>query len=395
MKWGQADRLDRLPPYLFAALDRTRQQVVRQGKTVISLGVGDPDLPTPEPIINALKAAADNPANHRYPSYEGLQTFRQAVADWYGRRFGVRLDAETEVLTLIGSKEGLGHLPLAMLNPGDTALIPDPAYPVYAAGTLLAGGVPYLFPLRQEHNFLPDVAAIPSSVAKRAKILFLNYPNNPTSATVPAGFFQSVVAMAKRYGWLVCHDAAYSEIFYDGARPRSFLQTPGAREVGIEFHSLSKTYNMTGWRIGFAVGQSQAIAALGRVKSNLDSGVFQAIQEAGIAALSLHESYLGGIRRIYQARRDLVIRGLKDLGFEPVVPKATFYVWLPISSSRGRRIRSAVFSLRLLERAGILTTPGRGFGEAGEGYIRMALTVSEETLARALEQWKRAGLGAT
>lgn len=390
MKWTRADRIDRLPPYLFATLDRMRQDAIRRGLEVVSLGVGDPDLPTPEPVVERLKAAAEEPANHRYPSYEGLLAFRQAVAAWYARRFGVRLDPETEVLTLIGSKEGLGHLPLAVLNPGDVALVPDPAYPVYTAGTVLAGATPHLLPLRQEHGFLPDLDAVPSRVATQAKLLFLNYPNNPTSATAPPDFFQRVCRLAERHGWLVCHDAAYSEIFYDGVRPRSFLETPGAKEVGIEFHSLSKTYNMTGWRIGFVVGQAKALAALGRIKSNLDSGVFQAVQEAGITALGLDDAVLDGIRRVYQVRRDLLIRGLTDLGFAPVAPQATFYCWMPVPGGEA----SEAFSHRLLERAGILTTPGRGFGEAGEGYIRMALTVGRETLARALERWKHTGPGA-
>lgn len=389
MTWTPADRIDRLPPYLFAAMDRMRRDAIQRGLEVVNLGVGDPDLPTPEPIVQRLKAAADDPANHRYPSYEGLATFRQAVAAWYARRFGVRLDPETEVLTLIGSKEGLAHLPLAVLNPGDVALVPDPAYPVYTAGTVLAGATPYLLPLRHAHGFLPDLAAIPPRVATQAKLIFLNYPNNPTSASAPPDFFQRVVRLAERHGWLVCHDAAYSEIFYDGVRPKSFLETPGAKEVGIEFHSLSKTYNMTGWRIGFVVGQAKALAAIGRVKSNLDSGVFQAVQEAGIAALGLDDAVLDGIRRVYQVRRDLMIRGLTDLGLAPVAPQATFYVWMPVPGGKA----SEAFSLRLLERAGILTTPGRGFGEAGEGYIRMALTVDRETLARALERWKQAGPG--
>jgi LL-diaminopimelate aminotransferase len=352
---------------------------------LINLGVGDPDLPTPEPIVRRLQKSAEDPKNHQYPSYEGMRAFREAVADWYRVRFNVPLDPGSEVLTLIGSKEGIGHLPLAFLNPGDRSLCPDPAYPVYSIGTMFAGGAPYFLPLRRENRFLPELDRIPASVLKRSRLLFINYPNNPTSAVADTGFFKKVVAFAKRHRLIVCHDAAYSEIYYDGLRPASFLEVEGARDVGIEFHSLSKTFNMTGWRIGFAVGNREIIAGLGKIKSNLDSGAFQAVQEAGIEALRLPDSVTDGIRRIYQERRDLFVPGLTALGLDVEIPKAAFYVWIRTPKRTG----SSRFVQRLLTEAGIVSTPGQGFGAAGEGYIRMTLTVGTERLREALERLKR------
>lgn len=375
-----AQRLTQLPPYLFAAIDKKKQAALAKGVDLINLGIGDPDMPTPEPIVRRLKAAAAKPANHQYPSYEGMLAFRTAVADWYRRRFNVTLDPKTEVLTLIGSKEGIGHVPLAFIERGTAALIPDPGYPVYHAATLFAGGRSHFMPLRRENGFLPDLARIPPAVLKRARLLFINYPNNPTSATAPAGFFEQVVRFARRHKLIVCHDAAYSEVFYDGERPPSFLETPGAKEIGVEFHSLSKTYNMTGWRIGFAVGNAAVLAALGRVKSNLDSGVFQAVQEAGIEALGLGDEVTEAIRQVYQQRRDVLVPGLQRLGLAVDPPKAAFYVWIRVP----KRYRSASFSALLLDEAGIVTTPGNGFGAAGEGYIRMTLTVPRDRLTEAV-----------
>lgn len=375
-----AKRITSLPPYLFAAIDKKKQEAQKRGLNLINLGIGDPDLPTPRPVVERLKQAAEDPKNHQYPSYEGLLTFRKAVSDWYGRRFDVRLDPASEVLTLIGSKEGIGHVPLAFIEPGGVALIPDPGYPVYHAGTLFAGGKSHFMPLRKQNGFLPDLKKIPATVLKRARLLFINYPNNPTSATCAPEFFEEVVAFAKRRNLVVCHDNAYSEIFYEGVRPPSFLATPGAMEVGIEFHSLSKTFNMTGWRIGFAVGRAELIGALGKVKSNLDSGVFQAVQEAGITALGLDDSVTDTIRDTYQTRRDVLVSGLKALGLSVNTPKAAFYVW--IETPKGQS--SSTFASLLLEKGGIVATPGVGFGKSGEGYIRMTLTVSKERLSEAV-----------
>ncbi len=383
-----ADRIKNLPPYLFAAIDKMKQEAIRQGKDVINLGIGDPDLPTPAPIIERLQKAVADPRNHQYPSYEGMLSFRQAVAKWYQSRFNVTLDPVTEVVTLIGSKEGIGHAPLAFINPGDTALMTSPGYPVYHAGTLFAGGRSYFVPLLEKNGFLPDLSSIPESVAKEARIFFINSPNNPTAAVATRAFFESVIDFANRYNILICHDAAYSEIYYDGVRPVSFLDVPGAKEVGIEFHSLSKTFNMTGWRIGFAVGNGEALAALLKIKSNMDSGVFQAVQEAGIAALEMQDAALGPIRKIYQERRDALVPGLHKLGFKVVSPQASFYVWIKIPANT----LSAEFASRLLSEAAIVATPGVGFGTAGEGYIRMTLTSSTERLLEAIDRMEKAGV---
>lgn len=380
-----ADRIRGLPPYLFAAIDQLKQKALQKNADLINLGVGDPDLPTPAPIIQRLQRAAENPKNHQYPSYEGLLSFREAAANWYRRRFDVPLDPKTEVLTLIGSKEGIGHAPLAFLNVGDVALIPDPGYPVYHAGTLFAGGHSHFMPLKKDRNFLPELDRIPKSALKKARLLFINYPNNPTSATAGGEFFNDVVRFAKRHKLIVCHDNAYSELFFDGERPMSFLKAEGAKEVGIEFHSLSKTFNMTGWRIGFAAGNSEILSALGKVKSNLDSGVFQAVQEAGIEALNLKESVTSEIRKIYQERRDTLVTGLLGLGLPVEPPKATFYVWVGVPKG----FTGMKFTIHLLEKAGIVTTPGSGFGKAGEGYIRMALTVPNDRLMEAVSRMER------
>jgi LL-diaminopimelate aminotransferase len=311
--------------------------------------------------------------------------FRTAVARWYERRFGVKLDPKTEVLPLIGSKEGIAHIPLAFVNPGDYVLVPTPGYPVYRVSTLFAGGTPYFLPLRKENGFLPNLSDIPKEVAEKAKLLFINYPNNPTSAIAERSFFEEVVAFARRYQIIVCHDAAYSEVAFDGYQPPSFLEVEGAKEVGIEFHSLSKTFNMTGWRIGFAVGHEEIVSALGRLKTNIDSGVFQAIQEAGIEALNHFDTPLPEIIKIYERRRDVLVKGLREIGLDVDLPKATFYLWFQVP----RGYTSAQFATLLIEQAGIVATPGNGFGEAGEGYIRMALTVDEKRLKEAIVRLKR------
>ncbi|HMK74879.1 MAG TPA: LL-diaminopimelate aminotransferase [Thermodesulfobacteriota bacterium] len=384
MRIEMAKRIDQIPPYLFAEIDKKKEGMRRKGMDLIDLGIGDPDLPTPKPIIERLKKAAENPGNHRYPSYEGMIEFRTAVAEWYERRFGIKLNPRTEVLSLIGSKEGIAHIPLAFVNPGDIVLVPSPGYPVYRVATLFAGGAPFFLPLRKENGFLPIFSEIPGAVAKKAKLLFINYPNNPTSAIAERAFFEGVVAFAQRHQIFVCHDAAYSEIAFDGYRPVSFLEVEGAREVGVEFHSLSKTFNMTGWRIGFAVGRSEILSGLGRVKTNIDSGLFQAIQEAGTEALNHLDTPLPEIVNTYERRRDVMVRGLEEIGLEVDRPKATFYLWIRVP----RGYTSTQFATLLLEQGGIVTTPGNGFGEEGEGYFRMALTVDEKRLKEAIERLK-------
>ena len=387
-RYPVANRLSQLPPYLFAEIDRMKQEAIRRGADIINLGVGDPDLPTPPHIVEALAAAARDAANHQYPSYEGMLSFRRAAADWYRDRFGVRLDPSTEVLSLIGSNEGIGHLPLAFVDPGDAVLAPDPGYPVYQAGTAFAGGSMHYLALTADRKYLPDLDAIPAAVLRRAKVLWLNYPHNPTAAVAPRGFFEHAVAFARRHGLILCHDIAYSEIYFDGERPESLLAVDGAKEVAVEFHSLSKTYNMTGWRIGFVVGCAEMLAGLGRIKTNLDSGVFQAVQVAGIAALTGPQDCLEEHRRIWQRRRDAFVKGLRELGCPLEAPKASFYVWIPVPEGN----RSAAFTAKLLRECAIVTTPGNGFGKAGEGYIRATLTVGVQRLEEAVDRLRGANI---
>ena len=382
-----ADRIRTLPPYLFAAIDEMKRQAIEKGMDIINLGIGDPDLPTPAPIIERLKQAAEDPKHHQYPSYDGMLSFRTAVARWYKQRFGVSADPKSEIVTLIGSKEGIGHVPMAFINPGDVVLVPSPGYPVYPVATSFAGGTTHIMPLIKQNGFLPDLDAIPKDVARKAKIMFLNSPNNPTSVVSDKAFFRRVVEFAQEHQIIVCHDAAYTEIYYDGKRPPSFLEAEGAMDVGIEFHSLSKTFNMTGWRIGFAVGNKEVIAGLGQVKTNIDSGVFQAIQEAGITALESGDQFTDGLRKIYQERRDVLVPGLKSLGLTLDNPEAAFYIWIEVPKG----FTSASFTAHLIEKAGIVTTPGNGFGEPGEGYIRMTVTTSKERLAEAVDRMKKIG----
>ena len=376
------DRLKQLPPYLFAEVDRRKRELIARGKDVIDLGVGDPDLATPDFIIEELARAASDPANHRYALDAGMPPFRESIHKWFEKRFGVRLDAEKEILPLIGSKEGIAHLPLAVLNPGDISLIPDPGYPPYRSGTLFAGGVPVFTPLLEANEFLPDLSAIDREVLKKAKILYLNYPNNPTSAIATKAFFQEAVDLARENEILIVQDAAYAEIGYDGYEAPSILQTEGAMEVAVEFHSLSKTFNMTGWRVGFAVGNRDALALLAKVKSNVDSGIFQAIQLAAKKALdeggAAHQEILKG----YQKRRDFFIRGLKELGWQVRFPQATFYCWIPVPPG----YTSAELALKFLEEMSVVVTPGNGFGPNGEGYFRISLTSPEARLEEALRR---------
>lgn len=377
-----ASRVKSLPPYLFAAIDKMKQETRAKGVDLIDMSIGDPDIPTPSHIIEAMKTAVEKPENHRYPSYEGMLSFRRGVSDWYKRRFHVNLDPADEVLSLIGSKEGIGHIPLAFVEPGDTVLVPSPGYPVYPVSALFADGESYIMPLTKATGFLPDLDAIPKKVLKKAKLMFMNYPNNPTSAVAPKGFFEEVIRFAEKYNFIVCHDAAYSEIYFDGKKPRSFMEVKGAKDVGIEFHSLSKTYNMTGWRIGFAVGNKDVLAGLGKIKSNLDSGIFQAVQEAGVVALQTDDTLLSGIRNTYQERRDVLFEGLKGIGIELKKPQASFYLWASVPKG----FDSAGFAAHMLEKAGVLATPGSGFGAPGEGYIRFALTVTVDRIREAVRR---------
>jgi LL-diaminopimelate aminotransferase len=387
--WSErlASRLTKLPPYLFAEIDRLKGELVAKGVDVIDLGVGDPDLPTPAHVVEALKRAAMDPANHRYPSYSGMGDFKVSVARWYKKRFGVHLDPETEVVSLIGSKEGIAHIPLAFVDPGDLVLVPDPGYPVYQAGTVFAEGNPWFIPLRAEGDFLPDLTEIPEDVARKAKMIFLNYPNNPTAATAEPDFYEALVAWARQYQVMVCHDAAYTEIAYDGYRAPSILQVDGARDVAVEFHSLSKTYNMTGWRVGFAVGNREMVSGLGRIKTNVDSGIFQAVQWAAMAALDGSQSCVEENNRIYGERRQALVSGLRKAGLEVKPPRATFYVWARVPQGRTSR----EFAGHLLSKAGIVVTPGVGFGPHGEGYIRMTLCAPLERIQEAVERILRLG----
>jgi LL-diaminopimelate aminotransferase len=381
-----AKRIEQLPPYLFAEISRKIAEKRAQGVDVISFGVGDPDLPTPAHIIDELVQAARDPANHRYPETDGLPELRNAIARWYEERFGVSLDSDREVLPVIGSKEGIGHVALCFIDPGDLALVPDPGYPVYGRGTFLAGGDCYFLPLTEENDFLPDLDAVPDGVARRAKVLWLNYPNNPTGAVAELEFFERAVAFARKHDLAVLHDGPYSEAAFDGYRPVSFLQAAGAREVGIEFHSFSKTYNMTGWRIGMAVGNAAMIDALMRVKSNLDSGIPQAIQRMAIAALEGPQDCIAEHNAVYQRRRDRLAAALTRIGLRVRPPRASLYLWARLPEG----LTSVEFATRLLDETGVVVTPGVGYGPSGEGYVRLSLTVPDERLeeaVRRLEGW--------
>jgi len=382
-----ASRLSLIPPYLFKEIDDKKAEVRARGVDIIDLGVGDPDLPTPRFIVEKMLEVVQDPSTHRYPAYSGMKGFRQAVACWYQKRFGVELDPETEVLTLIGSKEGIAHLPLGINDPEDINLMTSPGYPVYQMGSLFAGAHSHFVPLLRENRFLPDLHDIDPLTARDSKAFFFNYPNNPTAAVADKDFFARMVDFCREYHIVAVHDAAYTELAYDGFQPPSFLEVPGAREVGIEFHSLSKTYNMTGWRLGMAVGNREVLAALGKIKSNIDSGAFDAIQIAGIAALDSDQSCVKENCAILQERRDLLVGGLQKLGYDVEFPKATFYVWLSVPPG----LTSMGFTTHLLEQAGIVTIPGMGLGASGEGYVRLALTVGKERLRMALARLGKLG----
>ena len=377
-----ANRIEKLPPYLFVEINKKIAAKRAQGVDVVSFGIGDPDLPTPAHILDRLNEASRVPANHRYPESDGLPEFRKAIAGWYHRRFGVTLDPDTEVLPLIGAKEGIAHMSLCFIDPGDVALVPDPGYPVYSVGTLFAGGESHWMPLLEENGWLPDLDAIPEDVARKAKILWINYPNNPTGAVADLAFFDKVAAYAKRYDIAVCHDAPHTEIAFDGCRPPSFLQAAGAMDVGVEFHSLSKSYNMTGWRVGMAVGNATMINALMRVKSNLDSGVPQAIQLAAIEALTGPQDCIEKNVAHYQRRRDKLVAALTRLGLRVIPPKASLYLWARVPEG----FTSAEFAAKLIDEAAVVVTPGSGYGRYGEGYVRLSLTLPDEDLDKGVER---------
>ena len=380
-----ASRVEKIPPYLFVEISRKIAAKRAEGIEVISFGIGDPDLATPDHVLDALRETAGDLPNHRYPESDGLPEFRKATADWYQRRFGISLDPDSEVISLIGAKEGIGHAALCFIEPGDIALVPDPGYPVYSVGTWFAGGECHWMPLKEENGWLPDLDAIPEDAARQAKVMWLNYPNNPTGAIADLGYFKEVVDFAKAYDVAVMHDACYTDVTFDGYRHPSFLEVPGAMDVGVEFHSLSKTYNMTGWRLGMAVGNSEMINALLIVKSNLDSGVPQAIQYMGIEALNTSDEWIDERNAVYQRRRDKVLAALADIGLETDPPKASLYVWARIPEG----YTSGEFAEALLDQCDIVVTPGAGYGPSGEGYIRFSLTIDDEQLEEGLNRIAR------
>lgn len=377
-------RLEKIPPYLFVEVDRKIARKKADGIDVISFGVGDPDIPTPKSVIETLCAESRNPEHHRYPSYFGLDAFRQTVSRWFADRFRVDLDPDREILPLIGSKEGIAHFALAVLDPGDLALVPEPSYPVYGMGTLLAGGEPYYLPLKHENDFLPDLSIITSNVLKKAKILWINYPNNPTGAVAQSKFFNEAIAFARSNELVLAHDNAYSEITYDGFVAPSLLEFEGARDIGIEFHSLSKTFNMTGWRIGFACGNADLIEAFGSIKTNIDSGIFNAIQMAGITALEDETGTIEKMRQTYQSRRNFLIGKFTDLGWEVVPPKGSIYLWMTVPKG----FDSVGFSTHILDRTGVFFTPGNAYGPSGEGFVRISLSVPDERIREATARLK-------
>ncbi len=381
-------RVENLPPYLFVEISRKIAEKRAKGEDVISFAIGDPDIPTPPHIIERLCQAAQDPANHRYPETESLPELRRAVAEWYKKRFDISLDADSEILPLIGSKEGIVHIALCFIDPEDIALVPDPNYPPYPMGTILAGGRPYYMPLTEENNFLPDLNAIPADVLNKARLLWINYPNNPTGAVADLDFFNRVVEFARQHNLAVCHDGPYTEVAFDGYQPVSFMQAEGAREIGVEFHSLSKSYNMTGWRIGMVVGNAEMIDALKRVKSNIDSGIPQAIQYAAIEALTGPQDCIREHNAVYQRRRDLIVDTLNSIGVRAKAPKAGLYIWAEVPEG----YTSMDFASELLEKVGVVVTPGIGYGQNGEGYVRLSLTIPDGGLVKGLSrlaEWHR------
>ncbi|WP_353931534.1 aspartate aminotransferase [Okeanomitos corallinicola TIOX110] len=383
-----AERVQKLPPYVFARLDELKAKAREQGLDLIDLGMGNPDGATPQPIIDAGIAALQNPANHGYPPFEGTANFRKAITKWYNRRYGVKLDPDSEALPLLGSKEGLGHLAIAYINPGDIVLVPSPSYPVHFRGPIIAGGVIHSITLKEENNWLIDLSSIPEEVARKAKILYFNYPSNPTGATAPREFFEEIVAFARKYEILLVHDLCYAELAFDGYQPTSLLEIPGAKDIGVEFHTLSKTYNMAGWRVGFVVGNRHVIQGLRTLKTNLDYGIFSALQTAAETALELPDSYLQEVQTRYRTRRDFLIDGLGKLGWNVPKTKATMYLWVKCPVGMG----STDFALDVLQKTGVVVTPGNAFGAGGEGYVRISLIADCDRLGEALQRFKQAGI---
>ncbi len=385
MNIDYADRIKQLPPYLFEEIDKAKRDAIKEGRPIIDLGVGDPDTPTPDFIVKKLQEAVMDPSTHTYALNRGLGVLREEMAVWYKRRFNVVLDPETEVLPLLGSKEGIAHVPLAFINPGEVVLVPSPGYPPYNSGSIFAGAKVHFMPLLKENNFLPDLESIDENVAKRAKIMHINYPNNPTGAVCDKPFYEKIIAFAKKHNIIVCSDAAYTEMSFDGYDPMSFMEVDGAKEVGVEFHSLSKTFNMTGWRVAMAVGNAEMLNGLAKVKANIDSGIFTAVQVAAIEALKNSEKIRDEMNAIYTKRRDILVEGLNAAGWNVTKPKATFYIWAPVFGGYD----SFSLAKAILEKADIIVTPGNGFGESGEGYIRMALTVDKEEIVEVVKRIKK------
>ncbi|MCU0565532.1 MAG: aspartate aminotransferase [Oculatellaceae cyanobacterium Prado106] len=383
-----ADRLGALPPYVFARLDELKANARAQGLDLIDLGMGNPDGPTPRPIVEAAIAAIQKTENHGYPPFEGTASFRRAITDWYARRYDVDLDPDGEALPLLGSKEGLAHLAIAYINPGDLVLVPSPAYPAHFRGPLIAGGKIHQIILKPENDWLIDLADIPDSVAQQAKILYFNYPSNPTAATAPREFFEDIVAFARKHEILLVHDQAYAELAFDGYQPTSLLEIPGAKDISVEFHTLSKTYNMAGWRIGFVVGNRHIIQGLRTLKTNMDYGIFAALQSAAETALQLPDHYLHEVQDRYRTRRDFLIKGLGELGWDIPKTRATMYLWVPCPPGTS----STDFALSVLQQTGVVVTPGNAFGAGGEGYVRISLIADCDRLQQALDRLKQANI---
>ena len=383
-----SERLEQIPPYLFAEIDRKIAEAKAKGIDIISLGIGDPDSPTLQPIVDEMHMAIDNPKNHDYPPYNGTEQFRKGACDWIKRRFGVELNPDTEMLANIGSKEAIAHVFFAYVDKGDYTLVPDPGYPVYHNATIFAGGTPYEMPLLEENGYLPDFDKIPEDIAKKSKLMFLNYPNNPTSATADLDFWKKAVDFCKKYDILLCSDMAYSEMTFDGYKAPSVLQVEGAKDVAIEFYSHSKSYNMTGWRVGFVCGNADAVKALGTIKNNIDSGTFKAIQQAATTAFTVDEKYITDLNNMYQERRDAAEEGFKELGWDIKPSKATFYLWLPVPKG----MTSEEFVTVMLEKAHVVVPPGNGYGKYGEGYFRVALTKDVDTIKKCIQRMKDAGI---
>jgi LL-diaminopimelate aminotransferase len=383
-----ADRLQTLPPYVFARLDELKARAREQGLDLIDLGMGNPDGATPQPVVEAAVAAIQNPANHGYPPFEGTASFRRTITKWYSRRYNVELDPESEALPLLGSKEGLAHFAIAYINPGDLVLVPSPAYPVLFRGPIIAGAKVHNIILKPENDWVIDLGSIPDSVAEQAKILYFNYPSNPTGATAPREFYKDIVAFAHKHQILLVHDLCYAELAFDGYQPTSLLEIPGGKEIGVEFHTMSKTYNMAGWRVGFVVGNSKIIQGLRTLKTNLDYGIFSALQTAAETALQLPDSYLHEVQERYRTRRDFMVAGLAELGWNIPKPLAAMYLWVPCTPG----MSSTDFALNVLQQTGVVVTPGNAFGPGGEGYVRISLIADCDRLGEALRRLKQANI---